>query len=47
MKIACPEEVAYRKGWIGRSEILELSRAFPNSYGAYLARLASEAAEPF
>ena len=47
VKIACPEEVAFRKGWIGKEELLSRSRALPNSYGAYLTALASEGAQPF
>lgn len=40
LKIACLEEIAYRKGWINREQIEAL--AFPmmkNQYGQYLMRL--------
>jgi glucose-1-phosphate thymidylyltransferase len=48
VKIACPEEVSYRNGWIDKEELLTLSKALSqNSYGAYLASLASDAAEPY
>jgi glucose-1-phosphate thymidylyltransferase len=39
-KIACPEEVAYRMGFITRAHILDLVRGLSKSgYGDYLARL--------
>ena len=42
-KIACLEEIAYKKGWISRERLLE--EAMPmakNEYGQYLIRLANE-----
>jgi glucose-1-phosphate thymidylyltransferase len=40
MKIACPEEIAYRMGFINRTQLLELARLLLKSgYGEYLARL--------
>jgi glucose-1-phosphate thymidylyltransferase len=40
MKIACPEEIAYRMGFIGRSQLLDLAHSLmKNGYGEYLARL--------
>ena len=42
-KIACPEEVAYRMGFIDRPQLAELARGLGSSaYGQYLADLASE-----
>ncbi|NGP75917.1 glucose-1-phosphate thymidylyltransferase RfbA [Balneolaceae bacterium YR4-1] len=41
LKIACPEEIAYRKEWISKKEILKLASEFSNSYGEYLERLVS------
>jgi glucose-1-phosphate thymidylyltransferase len=37
MKIACPEEVAYRMGFINRAHLLELAKSLnKSSYGDYL-----------
>jgi glucose-1-phosphate thymidylyltransferase len=38
--IACPEEIAYRQGRIGKAELLKLAAAIPNAYGEYLKLLA-------
>lgn len=40
LKIACPEEIAYRKGWIEKKELLKRAESFPNSYGDYLKKIA-------
>lgn len=43
LKIACPEEVAYRMGFIKAAELRRLARNFSgNAYGAYLQRVLSE-----
>jgi glucose-1-phosphate thymidylyltransferase len=43
MKIACPEEVAYRMGYIDACQLRRLGAALgKSSYGAYLMRLADE-----
>ena len=43
MKIACPEEVAYRMGYIDRAQLAGLAQALGASdYGRYLAELTSE-----
>ena len=44
-KIACLEEIAWRKGWIGSAELEARGRALSaNPYGGYLLRLLEEAA---
>jgi glucose-1-phosphate thymidylyltransferase len=43
LRIACPEEVAYRHGWIDRMQLLAIAAECKNSaYGKYLERLAAE-----
>lgn len=42
-KISCPEEIAYRKNWITKEELLKLSKTFEKSgYGQYLKAIANE-----
>ncbi len=42
MMISCPEEIAYRMGFITQQNLYELAKAFNgNRYGDYLIRLAS------
>ncbi len=37
LKVACPEEIAYRQGWIGAEQLKELARPLSkNGYGQYL-----------
>ena len=36
LKIACIEEVAYRKGYISAAQVKTLSIQYPNGYGQYL-----------
>jgi glucose-1-phosphate thymidylyltransferase len=44
IKIACPEEIAFRNGWIGREALLGLADSYrQNNYGKYLLKVASEA----
>lgn len=41
--IACPEEVAYRQGWIGKEELEKMGQLLKNNgYGQYLLKLAAE-----
>lgn len=43
IKIACLEEIAYRRGYISKSELLALAEELrKNDYGAYLAQVAEE-----
>jgi len=40
MMISCPEEIAYRMGYIDREALCRLAQAIPNQYGYYLQELA-------
>jgi glucose-1-phosphate thymidylyltransferase len=40
LRIACLEEIAFRKGWIDRERLLALAATMKSSYGAYLRALA-------
>ena len=43
LKIACPEEIAYRKGLISAAELEELAmRMKNNGYGQYLLQVLNE-----
>jgi glucose-1-phosphate thymidylyltransferase len=43
LQIACLEEIAFHKGWIGREDLRRLGRAMEKSaYGAYLLQIAAE-----
>ncbi|HEY0789467.1 MAG TPA: glucose-1-phosphate thymidylyltransferase RfbA [Chthoniobacterales bacterium] len=45
LRIACPEEIAYEKGFITYEEFVQLGRKFEKStYGQYLLRVANERA---
>jgi glucose-1-phosphate thymidylyltransferase len=41
--VACPEEIAYRQGWIGAEEVQKVaSQLSKNSYGQYLTKILNE-----
>lgn len=43
LKIACIEEIAFRRGWLSRSEVAaSIVRLGKSNYGAYLARVVTE-----
>jgi len=47
LKVACPEEIAWRKGWIDADAVRELaSRAAKSGYGEYLLALLDEPVLP-
>lgn len=46
LKISCPEEIAYRKKFISRQQLLEIGQAMRNSYGDYLQAVAHDGDEP-
>jgi len=44
LRICCPEEIAYRNGWISREELRELAKRLAKSpYGQYLIRITDDA----
>ncbi len=46
LRVACPEEIAFRQGWIGGEELLALAEPLTKSgYGDYL-RMIAKTAEP-
>jgi len=43
LKVACPEEIAYRNKWITKEQLIVLAQPMAkNQYGQYLIRLAAE-----
>jgi len=47
LKVACPEEIAYRRGWIGKQQLEELATPLTkNGYGKYLLRILHEVTLP-
>jgi glucose-1-phosphate thymidylyltransferase len=43
LKVACPEEIAYRQGWISATQVEALAKPMlKNGYGQYLVRMLTE-----
>lgn len=43
LKVACPEEIAYRMSWISKDDLLKLAQPMKkNDYGKYLIRIVNE-----
>ena len=43
LEISCPEEIAWRKGWIDDEQLMNLSRSLKKSgYGKYLISLLNQ-----
>ena len=46
-RIGCPEEVAWRNGWLSDAELLERAAALGRTgYGEYLASLPADGRDP-
>lgn len=43
LKIACPEEIAYRAAWITKEQVVKTAHSLNNGYGEYLLELAETA----
>jgi glucose-1-phosphate thymidylyltransferase len=47
LKVACPEEIAYRKGFINAEQVAKLAQPLAkNGYGQYLLRMLKEGLQP-
>jgi glucose-1-phosphate thymidylyltransferase len=42
LMVGCPEEIAFRRGYIGREQLEKLAALCPTAYGAYLKELAHD-----
>lgn len=42
LKVACPEEVAFRKGYISDHDVERIASKIKNNYGSYLMRIINE-----
>ena len=43
MMIACPEEIAWRMGYVDRAQLERLAAELPDAYGEYLRAIAATA----
>jgi glucose-1-phosphate thymidylyltransferase len=39
IKVSCPEEIAFRLGYIGKEEVLRMAAGLRNAYGRYLSEM--------
>jgi glucose-1-phosphate thymidylyltransferase len=39
-KVACPEEIAYRQGWLSLEQLLQIAKSYKGDYGVYLNKVA-------
>ncbi|HEB91759.1 MAG TPA: glucose-1-phosphate thymidylyltransferase [Deltaproteobacteria bacterium] len=47
LRVSCPEEIAWRNGWLGSEALLARADALAkNAYGEYLRRIVAEAGDP-
>ena len=42
LKIACPEEIAHKAGWISTADVTRLAKQMKSDYGRYLLRMLEE-----
>jgi len=43
LKVSCPEEIAYKRGYIDKEQLLKLAKSLEkNQYGQYLKKLAAD-----
>jgi glucose-1-phosphate thymidylyltransferase len=46
LKVACPEEIAFRSGWIGLDDVERIAASLQKTgYGDYLLRIVSESGQ--
>jgi glucose-1-phosphate thymidylyltransferase len=46
LKVACPEEIAFNKGWIDEAQVMRLAEPLRKSgYGDYLLKMVSRGRE--
>jgi glucose-1-phosphate thymidylyltransferase len=41
LKISCIEEIAFKQGWINKTQLLKLADEIPTTYGTYLRKVAN------